>query len=95
MKKYVKIHERPRDQAMVLISNSIKRRCKTVKIYRGSEDGFSTESFHRLCDGISPTLTIIKSEHNKVFGGFTSVSWGPLQQGKTGHVSPSLYKADP
>ena len=29
-------------------------------IYRGSEDGFRAEDFHRKCDGVSNTLTFIK-----------------------------------
>ncbi len=72
MRSYVKIYERPRDQAMILVSNAIKRRFRTAKVYRGTEEGFSTSVFHKLCDGISPSLTIIKSEHGKVFGGYTT-----------------------
>jgi hypothetical protein len=31
-------------------------------LYRGSRDGFSTQSFHDKCDGHTPTLTIIKGK---------------------------------
>jgi hypothetical protein len=78
---------------MVLVSNSIRRRCKTVKVYRGSEDGFTTAAFHKLCDGISPSLTIIKSEHDRVFGAFTTIPWG-LTYGKNGQPVASAYKKD-
>ncbi|EFC36767.1 predicted protein [Naegleria gruberi] len=44
-------------------------------LYRGSRDGFKAEHFHSKCDNQGPTLTIIKSEHNQIFGGFTSKSW--------------------
>ena len=44
-------------------------------IYRASKDGFSSDSFHSRCDGISNTITIIKTTSNSVFGGFTSTSW--------------------
>lgn len=44
-------------------------------IYRGSRDGFTAKSFHTICDGKGPTLSLIKSEHEKVFGGFASISW--------------------
>lgn len=44
-------------------------------IYRGSKDGFKSSVFHKLCDGKYPTLTLIKSEFDKVFGGFTITPW--------------------
>ncbi len=44
-------------------------------IYRASRDGFSASSFHSNCDGISNTVTIIKTKSNSVFGGFTSAPW--------------------
>ncbi len=79
---------------MVLISNAIKRRSKTTKVYRGSEDGFSTSLFHKLCDGIAPSLTIIKSEDGRVFGGFTTVPWGLVTGGKNGQTQAAAYKKD-
>ena len=44
-------------------------------IYRGSRDGFSAEKFHLYSDGRGPTVTIIKSEFNQIFGGYASFSW--------------------
>ena len=49
-------------------------------LFRGSEDGFTAEKFHKLCDAKGPTLTVIKSERNYegkdfIFGGYTSLSW--------------------
>ena len=43
-------------------------------MYRGSEDGFSHYQYHDQCDYVGPTLMIIKSEHNKVFGGYTDIT---------------------
>ena len=40
-------------------------------IYRASEDGDTPYKFHRLCDGLSPLLVLIKTTYNKRFGGFT------------------------
>ena len=42
-------------------------------IYRGSSQGINPVAFHANCDKKGPTLTLLKSEHGKVFGGFTSV----------------------
>ena len=44
-------------------------------LYRGTRDGFHANDFHSKCDNQGATLTIIKSEHNQVFGAFTSQSW--------------------
>ncbi len=44
-------------------------------IYRGSDHGFKAVDFHNKCDDKGATLIIIKSEHQKIFGGFTNVQW--------------------
>lgn len=46
-------------------------------LYRGTEHGFTAESFHKRCDDQIPTttLTFVKSDMGLVFGGFTSVPW--------------------
>ena len=44
-------------------------------MYRGSENGFAAEVFHNKCDNMGPTLIIVKSEHSKIFGGFTDINW--------------------
>ncbi|EFC37928.1 predicted protein [Naegleria gruberi] len=48
-------------------------------LYRGSRDGFQAVDFHSRCDYKGPTLSIIKSEHGNIFGGFTSEHWEALQ----------------
>lgn len=49
--------------------------------YRGSRDGYSSDSFHKRCDEIGPTLTLIKSKKSEqVFGGFTKQSWNKSNQ---------------
>ena len=40
-------------------------------IYRGTRDGDMGQDFHKLCDGLSPILLIIKTTHNARFGGYT------------------------
>ncbi|CAB4017839.1 Hypothetical predicted protein, partial [Paramuricea clavata] len=50
--------------------------------YRASEDGWGSADFHRKCDDVGPTVTLIKCGTN-VFGGFTDQSWkvsGPCVQ---------------
>ena len=43
-------------------------------LFRASQDGFESETFHSKCDNLGPTVTIVKSGNN-IFGGFTDVSW--------------------
>ena len=50
---------------------------KMSLLYRGSRDGFSCQDFHSKCDYKGATLTVVKSDYNKIFGGFTSKSWEP------------------
>ena len=45
-------------------------------IYRASEHGYSTKSFHDYCDyNKEPTLIVIKSSEGWIFGGYTTQSW--------------------
>ena len=40
-------------------------------IYRATRDGDLGQNFHKLCDGLSPILLLIKTTHNIRFGGYT------------------------
>jgi hypothetical protein len=44
-------------------------------IYKMSENGSSPKNFHKYCDNKGSTLTIIKTSSNRIFGGFTPLSW--------------------
>ncbi len=44
-------------------------------VYRASKDGFLARDFHRKCDGIKYTLTVIKTTTGNIFGGFTNRPW--------------------
>ena len=54
-------------------------------VYRGSRDGFDARAFHTKCDSVEHTITIIKSNFDSVFGGYTSVAW----------KSDGLFRRDP
>ena len=45
-------------------------------LWRGSQDGFEAKTFHDKCNNKGPTLTVIVSNNDKIFGGYTSESWG-------------------
>lgn len=42
------------------------------------------EDFHKKCDKKGPTITLIKSERGRLFGGFTMVSWSSMNEDKMG-----------
>ena len=44
-------------------------------LYRSSEEGNSIEKFHKNCDNIPNTLTLIETKFDKVIGGFTPLEW--------------------
>jgi hypothetical protein len=44
-------------------------------LYRASRDGWTAHDFHRCCDNRGPTLVIVQSEENWVFGGYAAASW--------------------
>ena len=44
-------------------------------LYRLSRDGYPLRRFHDLCDDEGPTLTVMKSNFDKIFGGFTDIPW--------------------
>ena len=54
-------------------------------LYRGSRDGFTPSAFHTRCDGKANTVTVVKSNSNYIFGGFTSQPW----------KSDGSYSSDP
>jgi hypothetical protein len=46
-----------------------------ILLYRATLHGFDAKSFHSKCDGKKNTITIIKTDGNYVFGGFTAAEW--------------------
>lgn len=44
-------------------------------LYRGSRDGFTAQTFHQKCDQAAHTFVIVRSEHKKVFGGYSDQTW--------------------
>ena len=48
---------------------------KFCLLYRGSENNFDANKFHELCDGKGPTLILVRSEKQKLFGGYSKTLW--------------------
>lgn len=62
---------------------------KVELLYRASLNKFSAQAFHKRCDGVPNTLTLVRTEFNKVIGGFTSYPW----QSEGGYVGDTSRKA--
>lgn len=60
-------------------SNKIIR---TKILYKLTKDGDSVDTFHKLCDNISPTLTLVKTSEGRRFGGYTTCIWSVTKGGK-------------
>lgn len=60
-------------------------------MYRATEHGFTRKAFAKRCNERGATLTVIKSEHGNVFGGFTSLAWNTPE----GDPSSWCYNPDP
>ena len=54
---------------------SLNQKCGWILKYRASRDGFDSNDFHKKCDGIRNTLTVIKATSGNIFGGFTEKAW--------------------
>ena len=53
---------------------------KLKLLYSTAVADYNTQTFHYLCNGKGPTLTVVKSKNGKRFGGFASVSWKSLNR---------------
>ena len=52
----------------------------SIRIYRATEDGDRAEDFHRLCDGNTNIIVLIKTKDGKKIGGYTSIGFNNLNQ---------------
>ena len=52
-----------------------KKNIQFELIFKMSIHGYNCEDFHKKCDNKGPTLIIIQTSNNRIFGGFTPISW--------------------
>ena len=63
-----------------MIINWIKEKTQTKEIefkliFKMTKNGYRSQDFHKHCDKKGPTLVLIKTTKNKIFGGFTPLDW--------------------
>ena len=44
-------------------------------LYSATRDGDNRKAFHDRCDNKSPTITIVQTQKNIIFGGYTEINW--------------------
>ena len=64
------------------INNNSTKIIKSKLLFRLSRDGDSVDTFHKLCDEISPTLILVEASNGRKFGGFTTCVWSVNKGGK-------------
>ena len=55
---------------------------KFTMLYKWSSHGWDPKTLHNKCDNRGPTLTVMKSKVNKIFGGFAFESWQSHKNGE-------------
>ena len=65
---------------------------KLSKIYKTS-DGWTVDQIHAKIDNQGPTITIVKTDKNKIFGGFTTAPWDKSNTWKS-DVSAFTFSVD-
>ena len=63
------------------IEQTTSKKIKNLELlYRASENKGSGNIFHEKCNGKTPTLTIIHSKNDYIFGGYTEISWSQFDK---------------
>jgi len=57
------------------VVEATKGKVRYELLWKGNRDGFYAGTFHSRCDRKGPTVTVILSNNDKIFGGYTSLSW--------------------
>ena len=90
-KKKEKKKEKEKNQQKITIT---KDNISFKLVYRASRDGDSAEEFHKRCDDIGPNITLIITDKNVKFGGFTVKNWSEPKESETKGNSEEGKKKD-
>ena len=82
------------EEEKVLISKWIhpKKALRFNLAFSTNIDGNSTAStFHKYCDGVSPTVTIVMDTNGNKFGGYTTLTWNEPCTGESYARDPDAF----
>ena len=57
-------------------------------IYRASRDGADANSYHKMCDGKSNTVSVVQTVKGNKFGGYTEIQ---IESGSMGYKDPNSF----
>ena len=82
---------------MKVVKKNFNKKIKNFKLlYQASLNGYYATEFHRKCDGKNFTITLVITDKDKIFGGFTEIEWdqdGEYIKGYKGFIfSVNNYK---
>ena len=89
-----RIMDKPSDiikyDELILIEEGVKQKLKkNIKgyklLFKASVNGYRVKDFHSICDGKSYTVTLVKTNIGRRFGGFTDQSWDQNGSHKSGN----------
>ena len=60
-------------------------------LLRGSEHGFSSEIFHKLCDKKGKIICIVKDTYGRKFGAYTDIDFDQSDQYKKGKKNSFIF----
>jgi hypothetical protein len=63
-------------------------------LYRGTQHGKEGKDFHSRCDNKGSTITIIKTNKSRVFGGFTTLDWDSTTGYKANDLQAFIFSLD-
>ena len=75
-----KEHEK-REEYLKFLRDSLEYPKKVELLFRASEHNFSAAAFHKKCDNIPDTFSLIKTKFGKTIGGFTHYTWNAADSG--------------
>ena len=52
-------------------------------LFRASEHGYRSSSFHKHCDGKGPTITLVKADNGRIAAFYSGVAWPKVVRGST------------
>ena len=76
------------DELVIVKEGVLKKLNRCIKefklLFKASKDGYEAQSFHSKCDNKSNTVTFVKTNIGRRFGGFTDQKWDTSGSYKTG-----------
>ena len=78
----------------LLVSFLSKKPKKTSILFNSKLDGYTIENFHKKVDNNSPTIFIIKTATNRIFGGYTEHIWNIKNDGKFKDDNAFVFSLD-